>query len=212
MVGLDNAATSATVLSQSPPVRSSAPSSVPSSPARTIRRIEDYGDTLQMYDSPRHSQESSVSLLHGQHSRSSSAGSFDSFVGPERSFAPGLASLAEEDNIAIYDEAGDLENDDEFPHRIERRSSLHNKIDNDLNASTSKASQRQRRRTRHRKGSSVIPPVVQEGASKAAMYVKENRGLLMIAASQAAFAAMNAMVSLQKLFTEPAGSSLGALL
>lgn len=203
MAALDNAASSATVLSQSPPARSSAASSVPSSPARTIRKTEDYGDTLQMYDSPRHSHESSVSLLHGQHSRSSSTGSFDSFVGNERTFAPGLASLAEEDNnIAIYDENGDAEHDDEFPHRIERRSSLHNKIISD-GASSGSTSPRHSRGTRHRKRSSVIPPVVQESASKAAMYVKENKGLLMIAAAQAAFAAMNAMVSCEvELFLE----------
>lgn len=194
MAAVDNTASSATVLSQSPQVRGSASTSVPNSPARTIRKVEDYGDTLQMYDSLRHSHESSVSLLHGQHSRSSSAASFDSFVGQERSFAPGLASLAEEDNIAVYDEEGDLESDDEFPHRIERRSSLHSKIQNDA-APAPGESQPQRRRSRHRKGSSVIPPAVQESASKAARYVKENRGLLMIAASQAAFAAMNAMVS-----------------
>ena len=207
MAALNHGDSTATMVSPSTPkqqsaaIRSSAASSVPNSPARSIRKVDDYGDTLEMYDSPRHSHESSVSLLHGQHSRNSSAGSFDSFVGPERSFAPGLASLAEEDNIAIYDENGDFDNDDEFPHQVERRNSLHSKIKSD--AATGQACNSQRRRTRHRKSSSVVPLVVQESASKAAIYVKENRGLLMIAASQAAFAAMNAMVSCLTLFWGP---------
>lgn len=208
MAALDHDDSTATMVSPSTPqqpaaaIRSSAASSVPNSPARSIRKPDDYGDTLEMYDSPRHSHESSVSLLHGQHSRNSSAGSFDSFVAPERSFAPGLASLAEEDNIAIYDENGDFDNDDEFPHAIERRNSLHSKIQSDA-ATVSGGSNSKRKRTRHRKRSSVVPVVVQESASKAAIYVKENRGLLMIAASQAAFAAMNAMVSSSSLFGYP---------
>lgn len=201
MVVLDDAASSATVLSSTPPSRASTIG--PSTPvSSSVRGPEQYGDTLEMYDSPRHSHESSVSLLHGQHSRSSSAGSFDSFVGPqERSFVqiqPGLPRLDEEDNIAIYDEDG--ENDDEFPRQIERRSSLHNKIENgavsrDHTGSTSGSGRRRKRTGHHQKRSSIIPPVIEENVSKVAMYVKENRGLLMIAASQAAFAAMNAMVS-----------------
>lgn len=201
MAAVDNAAAS-TALSSTPPSRGSS-SSVPSTPVRgAARTLEEYGDTVQMYDSPRHSHESSTSLLHGQHSRSSSAASFDSFVGQEqRSFVqipPGLPRLDEEDNIAIYDEEG--EHDDEFPGHNGRRGSLQKKIEDDTarlenGGSPGSASRRQRKRnTHHRKRSSVIPPVVVESASKAAMYVKENRGLLMIAASQAAFAAMNAMV------------------
>lgn len=202
MVGQgDGASPAAAVLSTTPPSRGS--TIAPSTPiTSSARALEQYGDTVEMYDSPRHSHESSVSLLHGQHSRNSSAGSFDSFVGPERTFV----QLAPEDNIAvIYEE--DEEHDDEFPRQTERRSSLYNKIESDAVAregnSSSSRNTRRRNAGHHRKRSSIIPPVIEENVSKAAMYVKENRGLLMIAASQAAFAAMNAMVSRQAIYGIP---------
>jgi hypothetical protein len=170
--------------------------SVPSSPARA-RKLEEYGDTLEMYDSPRQSHESATSLLHGQHSRSSSAGSFDSFVGGglERSSlqqVPGLARLTEEDSDEVtYSQSGQY--DDEFPGKHDRRSSLYSKIDSDALPGGSTSSKRRQRRHRQREGS-IVPPIVQESASKAATMIKENMGLLLIAAAMACFAAMNAMV------------------
>lgn len=193
---------------------STASSSAPNSPARA-RRLEDYGDSMQMYESPRHSQDSSTSLLHGQHSRASSIGSLDSPYtaavhngsGLERSSAiPGLPRLSEEEHHntllpSHFSNDHDSQHDDEFPHTLDRRSSLRNKIENDAALGNGHASGKTSRRSttegRHRTLSSVSIPLekVQESASKFAIYLKENRGLLMIAAAQLAFAAMNAMVS-----------------
>lgn len=173
----------------------------PSSPARS-RRFEEYGDSMRMDDSPRHSYDSNVSLLHGHHSRSNSQGSLlsDAGIVGERgshlATPTGLATLNEDVDV----EAGLYEHDDELTGSASsrsvvtgrktipddsRRGSLHDKI---LNNSSNRSG---RRRTI----SDAIPPPIRAVTSKFSNFVSNNRGILMICLSQACFASMNATVS-----------------
>lgn len=165
---------------------------------RSTKLEDDYGDTLQMRDLPRDSFETSQPLLHSPQSGSCSTGSSNPFVEPERSFAPQLTPLPEDYNNDVYNDKDDTNDSECFPP--------HNQNHTDT---TTVASSSRRGRARRCKVSSALLLAVQESAINAAVYVKENSGLLMIVSAQAAFAGMNALVS-PSTFLVACASSAGA--
>ena len=156
-----------------PPMTPSSPSSAP-----RARRIEDY----EMDDSPRHSRESSRSLLSG-HERSSSIDSLQlSGNGTGKAYPSSLKRIDEDGILSEEDE----EEDDPSLLAAESqkiRRDKHKYYDDDTSDELPTS------RSRRASSFSIA-------ASRAKSTLQDNRGILMIIVSQACFAGMNVMVSL----------------
>ena len=172
--GATSALTSEAALSLSTP---------PPTPARA-RRLEEYANDYELPASPRHSRESAQSLL-SKHERMGSFESFAELQGSSEEVRTGRPNALN----SIDEELEGDDDDDELPaKRILNKFAKRSRRAEHADAAEHNAGLSRRRRERN--SSFTV-----EAVGKAKMFIDENRGFLMIALAQGAFAAMNVMVS-----------------